>query len=114
MNEKERKALIAQRKGEKLPENYRDYWTDDAANTLERMYLGDGYGISEIALFFGRNELSIYQQLLKRGFIGPPIPGEEQGGPVLPRCRCLRCKVLECPHHGKTYEETCEEADAIV
>ena len=105
MNNKEREALIAQRNGKKVPENYRDYWTEDAATTLEQMYLGDGRGISEIALFFGRNELSIYQQLLKRGLMGTRSGGESSGD-IPPKCRCDRCKVLECPNCKEPCEGT--------
>jgi hypothetical protein len=102
VTEKERQVLIEQRAGTTKPENAREYWPKEAQEALERMYLGEGEGISKIALFFGRSELSIYQQLIKRGLMGNQSSSTGSGGSS-PRCLCDKCKIKECPNHKEPY-----------
>lgn len=106
--EKERQILIKQRAGTTKPENAREYWPKEALETLDRMYLGEGEGISRIALFFGRSELSIFQQLLKRGLIGNQGSSIGIDGPIVTggcsfKCLCYKCKNGECPNRKEPY-----------
>ena len=82
--------------------NRGNYWTEEELGMLEHMYVVELADISDLALFFGRNELSICQQLLKLGLMerqiiprGPRIPS--------PICQCFKCIVHGCPNRREPY-----------
>ncbi len=103
MSENRLEALRDLRNGKIIP-NRGNYWTDEELGILEHMYAVQLEDISEIALFFGRNELSICQQVLKMGLMDRQL---KPRGPRLPscKCQCTKCIVQGCPNRREPHAE---------
>ncbi len=77
-----------------------DYWTDAERENLKRMFL-EGYGITEMAIYFQRTEPAISQQLEKQDLYERKKYAKRKKSPTVCTCSCKECKVdaKECPRH---------------
>lgn len=97
-----RKELCALRNGNRPPQRSGEYWTEDEVRKLTVMF-ESGVGISEIAIELDRNEISVYQQLEKRGFLSAQSKPRSRGtrNCSRPKCLCLNCDNYSCKNCGK-------------
>ena len=103
MKKSKRNALIALRNGETAAPNSGEYWTEEAQEQLKQMYF-DGAGFSEIALNFGRNEVAIYQQLLKSDLLSPQCKPRKRCPKIVnERCLCSECAMENCHSRREAY-----------
>lgn len=102
-----RELLKAIREGKIPSERSREYWQEDEREELARLH-SDGVGISQIALYLQRSESAVVQQLAAMGLLTPP-GNERQKTSSAPKCRCPKCKTLDCPY----YREGCCSAGNI-
>ena len=97
-----RNELIALRTGQKLPQRSGEYWDEKELEKLLSFFV-EGYGISELAVLFGRTEIAIYQQLGRLGLLAPQCrPRSRRTKSVdIPQCSCPTCAVTDCKNCGK-------------
>ena len=107
--EKHQKELIALRKGEKPPERSGEYWSKEELEALETLFW-EGEGLSEIAIWLGRNEVAIYQQLAKGKLLsGQCRPRNRTKRQPAAECLCPSCGVADCQNCGKE----CDDAGSL-
>ena len=97
-----RKELIALRNGERPPQRSGEYWTEEEVRQLSIMFEG-GMGISEIAIQLDRSEISVYQQLEKRGFLSAQSKPRNRikKERTMTDCLCPFCGNNACKNCGK-------------
>lgn len=97
-----RKELIALRNGERPPKRSGEYWTEDEVRQLTIMF-ESGMGISEIAIQSDRSEISVYQQLEKRGFLSAQSKPRNRikKERTMADCLCPFCGNNACKNCGK-------------
>ena len=76
----------------------KDFWQDSEKSELKDMYL-DGYGITEMALHFGRSEFAIINQIMTMD--------------ISPRARAPREKKSECLCHKCAFFHACDKRDCL-
>ena len=89
------KELISLRNGERPPQRSGEYWTEDEVRQLTNMF-ESGIGISEITIQLNRSEISVYQQLEKRGFLSAQSKPRNRSKKKPPTTGCL------CPFCGNS------------
>ena len=96
-----RDELIALRMGQKQAQRSGDYWAKEELEELSQMF-HDGCGFSELALYFSRNEVAIYQQLSKLGLLSAQCKPRSRRAKVIERtCLCPFCAVPDCKSTGR-------------
>lgn len=97
-----RKELLALRNGEQPPQRSGEFWTEDEVRQLTVMF-ESGTGISEIAIQLERSEISVYQQLEKRGFLSAQSKSRNRNKKErpIPGCLCPFCGNDSCKNCGK-------------
>ena len=97
-----RKELIALRNGERPPQRSGEYWTEDEVRQLTIMF-ESGMGISEIAIQLDRSEISVYQQLEKRGLLSAHSKPRNRSKKerTMADCLCPFCGNNTCKNCGK-------------
>ena len=92
-----RALLQCYRNGTKIPKRAGDYWSDEERESVAA-YHQAGYGISDIAIMFGRTESGIINQLNLFGLLSAPN-AKRTRFPQPPRNSCENCK------YRKAFEE---------
>lgn len=94
--------LVALRTGQEQAKRSGEYWSKEESAEMAQMF-AEGYGLSEMALHFERNEVSIYQQLSKSGSLSlqckPRNRRTKQTDGL--QCLCPSCPVTNCMNCGK-------------
>ena len=103
-----RELLKAIRRGKIPSERSREYWSEDERKELVQLYVEVGVGISQISLCLQRSESAIVQQLAAMGLLTPP-GNERPKTASTAKCRCPKCKTLDCPY----YREGCCSAGNV-
>ena len=85
-----REQLIALRQGNS-PSQHRDYWTEEERQQLQDLY-SEGYGISEMAIIFNRNEGAIYNQIEAMGLSQKMRRKRKKST----ECKCSKCICEDC------------------
>ena len=77
-----------------------DYWTEEERENLKRMF-SEGYGITEMAVYFQRTEPAITQQIEKQDLYERKLYAKRKKNSKGCSCSCKECKLdtKECPHH---------------
>ncbi len=81
--------IIKLRRGTATKNN--EYWSKDEKEELVRMH-GEGYGISEMAVHFGRSEGAIVNQLNAKNLMGSSTHCRRA---KTPKCRCPKCAFYD-------------------
>ena len=97
-----KEKLIALRTGQVQARRSGDYWSKEELEEMVQMFVG-GMGLSDIALHFDRNEVSIYQQLSKSGLLSAQCRPRNRCAKRIdgPQGLCPACAVANCENCGK-------------
>ena len=96
-----RNELIALRNGNSPSQRHGYYWSAEEQDKMVQQF-HDGYGISELALLYGRTESAIFHQLDRMSLLTPQYkPRNRQSKNAQPQCLCPFCAITSCENCGK-------------
>jgi len=91
-------SLVQLRSGEFSPPNQYHFWSKAEINRLKELFK-NGFGISDLAIEYGRTEIGIVNQLNLLGLFKPQQQLKpKRQKPQTNKCPCLRCKLKDCSH----------------